>query len=277
MAGSPDLSVEGPGFAAKVEEARLLTEKLEKNNWDFDLVPQLYAKNSRADVLAKELVFVHDGSEQSIFGRLVTGGFGKRFNLMGPIQSNAGFKIASTDIFEVVKASSKTGGLADIKAFRALPKAQKVELYNYTNFYSVRDLVFWHLLYGVGGYPSTLAHMARNFPLGKIVQNSLYMPDKPAKDDNKPAIMTIDQLVLSFPTRQVEWMEQPLYGGLVKDTMQAEYLLTKSESRLSHPYLEVVKEGKVRWKGASWYYKYFVGTTPKDGVTGPGMGPETRQ
>lgn len=277
MAGTPDPSVEGPDFAAKVKEARILTERLEKSNWDFDLVPQIYAKNSRADVLAKELVFVHDGFEQSIYGRLVTGGFGERFNLMGPIQSNAVFKIAPTDIFEVIKEGSKTKGLDDIKAFRQLPKPQRVELYNYTNFYSLRDLVFWHLLYGAGGYPSTLVHMARNFPLGKIVQNSMYMPAKPVRSGDKPAIMTFDRLVLSFPTKQVEWMEQPLYGGLVKDTMQAEYLLTKSESKLSHPYLEVIKEGKVRWNGASWYYKYFVGTTPKDGVTGPGMGPETRK
>ncbi len=194
------------------------------------------------------------------------------FTLMGPIQSNAGFQNCPTDIFEVIKEGSKTKGLDDIKAFRQLPKPQKVELYNYTNFYSLRDLVFWHLLYGTGGYPSTLVHMARNFPLGKIVQNSMYMPVKPVKSGDKPAIMTFDRLVLSFPTKQVEWMEQPLYGGLVKDTMQAEYLLTKSESKLSHPYLQVLKEGKIRWKGSSWYYKYFVGTTPKDGVTGPGSG-----
>src|SRR5256885_16916347 len=121
MEGFPDPSVEGPGFAAKVVEARALTDKLEKNNWDFDLVPQIYAKNSRADVLAKELVFVHDGSQQTLFGRLVTGGFATRFNLMGPVQSNAVFRIASTDVFEVLKKQTKTNGFQDINEFRKLP------------------------------------------------------------------------------------------------------------------------------------------------------------
>jgi hypothetical protein len=277
MEGTPDPSVEGPGFAKKVVEARALTDKLEKSNWDFDLVPQLYAKTKGADVLAKELVFVHDGKQQTIFGHLVTGGFGTRFNLMGPVQSNAVFRIAPTDIFAVLKKQTKTNGLRDIKEFRKLPKAQPVELYNYTNFYSLRDLVFWHILNGAGSYPSTLAHMARNFPLGKIVQNSMYMPSKPSRDPATPAIMTFDRLVVSFPTTQVEWMEQPLYGGLVKETMQAEYLLTATKSRVSHPYLEPAKEGKVRWQGKSWHYRYFVGTTPKDALTGPGMGPETRK
>jgi len=132
------------------------------------------------------------------------------------------------------------------------------------------------ILYGVGSYPSTLVHMARNFPLGKIVQNSVYTPSKPSTDLENPAIMTFDRLSVSFPTKQVEWMEQPLYGGLVKETMQAEYLLTAKESKISHPYLQESKAGKVRWQGKSWYYRYFVGTTPKDALTGPGMGPETR-
>jgi hypothetical protein len=277
MEGTPDPSVEGPGFARKVIEARELTDKLEKSNWDFDLVPKVYAKNSRADVLAKELVFVHDGAQETIHGRLVTGGFGTRFNLMGPVQSDSVFRIAASSIFDVVKKQTKTNGLREIKEFRELPKAEPVELYNYTNFFSLRDLVFWHILYGVGTYPSTLMIMAKNFPLGKIIQNSMYMPSKPPADKTKPKIMTFDRLVVSFPTKQVEWMEQPLYGGLVRETMQAEYLITLKESKVSHPYLQPAKEGKIRWQGKSWYYRYFVGTTPKDGVTGPGMGPETRK
>jgi hypothetical protein len=277
MEGTPDPSFEGPGFANRVAESKALTDKLEKDNWDFDRVPQLYAKNSRADVLGKELVFVHDGAQQTIYGHLVTGGFGTRFNLMGPVQSNAVFRIAPTDVFQVLKKQTKTNGLRDLKEFRKLPKAQPVELYNYTNFYSLRDLVFWHILYGVGSYPSTLAHMARNFPLGKIVQNSMYMPPKRSRTRGKPVIMTFDRLVVTFPTRHVEWMEQPLYGGLVKETMQAEYLLTSTKSNVSHPYLQPVQDGKVRWQGKSWYYRYFLGITPKDALTGPGMGPETRK
>jgi hypothetical protein len=276
MVGAPDPPLEGPAFARKVEEARALTDKLEKSNWDFDLVPQVYSKNSRADVLGKTVVYVHDGQRETIYGHLVTGGVGARFNLMGPVQSNSVFRIVSTDVFAVLKKQTKTNGLRDIKAFRKLPKAEPVELYNYTNFFSLRDLVFWHILYGVGSYPSTLVHMARNFPLGKIIQNSVYTPSKPSMDPENPAIMTFEGLSVSFPTKQVEWMEQPLYGGLVKETMQAEYLLTAKESKVSHPYLPESKAGKVRWQGKSWYYRYFVGTTPKEALTGPGMGPETR-
>src|SRR6266550_2458349 len=104
MEGSPDPpSVEGPSFARRVSDARAITDKLEESNWDFDLVPEVYARNSRADVLAKELVFVHDGSQQTLYGRLVTGGFANRFNLMGPVQSNAVFRIAPTDVFDVLK------------------------------------------------------------------------------------------------------------------------------------------------------------------------------
>jgi hypothetical protein len=276
MVGFPDPLVEGPKFAERVAEARELTDKLEQNNWDFDLVPQMYARKGKADVVGKTVVYTHDGVRQTIYGRLVTGGVGSRFNLMGPIQSNATFRIAPTDVFDVLRRQTKTNGLRDLKNFRKLPKAQPVQLENYTNFFSLRDLVFWHILFRVGSYPSTLAHMARNFPLGKIIQNSVYTPSKPSLDPAKPAIMTFDRLVVSFPTKQVEWMEQPLYGGLVKETMQAEYLLTLKESPFSHPYLPLIKEGKVRWQGTSWYYKYFVGTSPKDGVTGPGMGSETR-
>ena len=119
--------------------------------------------------------------------------------------------------------------------------------------------------------------MARNFPLGKVIQNSVYTPPKPSLDPDKPAIMKFQNLVVTFPTTQVEWMEQPLYGGLVKVTMQAEYLLTPKKSNVSHPYLEPVKEGKVRWQGKSWHYRYFLGITPKEALTGPGMGPETRK
>ena len=274
MPGFPDPPLEGPAFAQKVSLARELTQKLERNNWDFASVPQAFARSSGADVLAKELVFVHDGEQQTLYGRLTTGGFATRFNLMGPVQSNAVFRITPTDVFDVVKKQSKTNGVSDIKEFNKLPKAQPVELYNYTNFYSLRDLVFWHILYDAGAYPSTLAHMARNFPLGKIIQNSNYANPQKSRRADGLKVMTLDRLAVSFPTKQVEWMEQPLYGGLVKETMQAEYLLTRKKSDISHPYLEMVKEGKLKWQGQSWFYRYFLGTTPKDGLTGPGMGPE---
>jgi len=271
------LPVGGPEFASSVKRARELTDRLEAAQWDFDLVPEIYATNSRADVLAKELVFVHDGSLQTLYGRLITGGVGKYFNLMGPIHADATFRIGNTDVIDMLHKATDTRGVAAIPAARKLPKPQRVELHNYTNFYSLRDLIFWHLLYRVGCFPSTLAHMARNFPLGKIVQNSMYAPAVPSTSAKTPAVMTFDRLVVSFPTKQVEWMEQPLFGGLVKETMQSEYLLTPRPSKVAHPYLPCIKEGKVRWEGKSWYYRYFIGTTPKDGLPPPGKGPEGRK
>src|SRR5262245_30738520 len=219
---SARLSVEGPEFAKAVRDATALVDKLERGNWDFSLAPELYARGSQADVMAKELVFVHDGRTQTIFGRLITGGVGETFNLMGPIHANARFRLADTDVFRVVHKSTGTRGLRDVAAFRELPKPQPVELFNYTYFFTLRDLIFWHALHKSGAYPSTLEHMARNFPMGKVIQNSMYSPAKPSKKASAPAIMTFDRLEVSFPTPRVEWMEQPLFGGLVKETIQAE-------------------------------------------------------
>jgi hypothetical protein len=271
---SSRLSVEGPDFARSVKRATALVDKLERGNWDFSLAPELYARESRADVLAKELVFVHDGRTQTIYGRLITGGVGDTFNLMGPVHANSRFRLASTNVFGAVHKSTGTRGLRDIPAFRELPKAQPVELYNYTYFFTLRDLIFWHALHESGAYPSTLEHMARNFPMGKMIQNSMYSPEKPSRSVKAPAIMTFDRLEVSFPTPQVEWMEQPLYGGLVNETIQAEYLVTTKKSTASHPYLQVVEESTMEWEGKTWYVRAFRGTSPKDAQVGQRRLPE---
>jgi hypothetical protein len=271
---SARLSVEGPDFARAVKQATALVDKLERANWDFAQAPELYARDSRADVMAKELVFVHDGRTQTIFGRLVTGGVGETFNLMGPVQANAEFRLVETDVFDAAHKSTGTRGLDDLPEFRALPPAQPVHLFNYTYFFTLRDLVFWHALHESGAYPSTLEHMARNFPMGKVVQNSMYAPPKPSKDPSHPAIMAFDRLMVTFPTPKVEWMEQPLFGGLVKETLQAEYLLTSQPSKASHPYLELVNESKMHWSGRDWYVRAFRGISPKDAQVGPGRLPD---
>ena len=271
---SSRLSVEGPDFARLVKRATALVDKLENANWDFALAPELYARESRADVAAKELVFVHDGKTQTIHGRLITAGVGETFNLMGPVHANARFRLARTDVFGAVRKSTGTRGLRDIAAFRALPKAQPVELYNYGYFYTLRDLIFWHALHESGAYPSTLEHMARNFPMGKMIQNSMYSPEKPSRNPRSPAIMTFDGLEVSFPTSQIEWMEQPLYGGLMHETIQAEYLVTRQRSSATHPYLDVVEEATMHWQGRKWFVRAFRGTTPKDAQVGQGRLPE---
>ena len=70
-----------------------------------------------------------------------------------------------------------------------------------------------------------------------------------------PAVMASVGLNLSFPTRVVEWMDKPLYGGLVKETIHVESLLTPKQSKVSHPYLPLVGEGKVKLDGAVYYVK----------------------
>jgi hypothetical protein len=86
--------------------------------------------------------------------------------------------------------------------------------------------------------------------------------------------MAFDRLMVTFPTPQVEWMEQPLFGGLVKETLQAEYLLTSQPSKASHPYLELVNESKMHWSGRDWYVRAFRGISPKDAQVGPGRLPD---
>src|SRR3954468_20678959 len=119
---SSRLSVEGPDYFKEVQRAQTLVDKLERGNWDFAVAPELYARDSRADVLAKELVFVHDGERQTIYGKLITGGFGDTFNLMGPVHANAEFRIASTDVFEELHRQTETKGLKEMREFNALPE-----------------------------------------------------------------------------------------------------------------------------------------------------------
>ena len=78
-------------------------------------------------------------------------------------------------------------------------------------------------------------------------------------------------LHLQFPSRVVEWMDKPLYGGLAKDTLHVETLLTLKPSRVSHPYLPLTGEAKIRLNGTAYYLKRFSGKTPKEGLRGPGV------
>jgi hypothetical protein len=50
-----------------------------------------------------------------------------------------------------------------------------------------------------------------------------------------------------------------------------ESLLTLKPSKVSHPYLPLTGEGKVKLNGTSYYLKRFSGITPKEGLRGPGV------
>jgi hypothetical protein len=161
--------------------------------------------------------------------------------------------------------------LGDLKEFRALGKAQSVDFYNYSLFYSMEDLVFWALVHDAGVFPTGLEYMAKHFAAGNLVQNSLYAPQKPSRSKKRPAVMVSVGLNLCFPTRVVEWMDKPLYGGLAKETTHVETLLTLRVSKVSHPYLPLTSEGQLKLNGHRYYFKRFSGVTPKEGARGPGV------
>lgn len=264
-------SVEGIEVINIIRQARETISQLKASNWDFERFPQVFAKNPAADVLAKEILHIHDGKTMTRIGRLYMGGVGATFNLMGPIPSDSQFKVAPATALDEINRQTKSKGLNDLKEFRALGKPQPVEFFNYSLFYSMEDLVFWALVHDAGVFPSGLEHMARHFAAGNLVQNSLYSPSSPSRSKKSPAVMVSVGLNLKFPSRVVEWMDKPLYGGLAKETIHVESLLTLKPSKVSHPYLPLTNEGKVKLDGTSYYLKRFSGITPKEGLRGPGV------
>lgn len=267
-------SVEGIEVINIIRQARETVAALKSSNWDFGKFPQVFAHDPFADVVAKEIVHIFDGRSMTRIGRLYMVGTGSHFNLMGPIHPDAVFKVGSPSALSSVSRQLKTRGLAGMQSFRALGTPQPVEFYNYTLFYDMSDLVFWSLVHDAGVFPSGLEHMARHFAAGNLIQNSLYAPARASRSKKAPAYMSSVGLSLRFPTRVVEWMDKPLYGGAAKETMHVETLLTLKPSKVSHPYLEPTHEGKVELDGTSYHARRFSGITPKEGTRGPGVAAE---
>jgi hypothetical protein len=261
-------SVEGPEFAKIVRQTNETVRRLEENRFDFKTVPELFAKDAAADVVAKEIVHVFDGKTMTRHGRLVMGGVGGHFNLMGPIPPNARLQITPLTILSDVNRQLKSKGLNDLPEYRKLGEAEEIEFYNYEIFYTLRDLVFWLVLHDAGSFPSSLEVMVRHIAAGNIVQSNQYSPRKPVRSRKKFALMAAGGLSVSFPTTVVEWMDKPIYGGLAPDTIHVETLLTTKKTDVSHPYLPLQREGKLTLKGKSYYYRRFTGVTPKDGLRG---------
>src|SRR6266542_1210887 len=148
-------SVGGPEFTRLVRHVGEKVDELEAANWDFDRVPEVFARNAAADVLAKELVQRHDGRTMTRMGRLILGGVGTHFNLMGTMHSDSQFKVVSSDLLDQVNAQLGTRGLlAEMPEYRALEtrlgRPQDVEYHNYGVFYTLKDLVFWLLMHDAG-------------------------------------------------------------------------------------------------------------------------------
>lgn len=270
-------SVEGIEVINIIREARMTVQRLKESNWDFQQFPQVFARDPAADVLAKEIVHVFDGRSMTRIGQLVMGGVGRTFNLMGPIPPDSVFKVAPPALLSAVNRQLKHPGLKALAEYRALGAPQPVEFFNYSLFYGMEDLVFWALVHDAGVFPSGLEHMTKHFAAGNLVQNSLYAPAEPSRSRKKPAVMVSVGLNLTFPSRVVEWMDKPLYGGLAKETIHVETLLTLKPSKVSHPYLPLTSEGKVTVGDQTYYAKRFSGTTPKEGTRGPGVPEEGKK
>lgn len=90
-------SVEGPEVLDHLERASDLTDRLAKANWDFGKVPEVVSKvPNRSDVLGKEIIYVHDGERETIIGKVLLGGVGSEFNLIGPVTFNSEFRVTPT-------------------------------------------------------------------------------------------------------------------------------------------------------------------------------------
>jgi hypothetical protein len=266
--------VRGPEFAERVRYADAIVRKAEQNNWDFGATPEIFAAESQADVIAKEIAFIHDGHRQTLIGNLVIGGIGNRFNLMGPIQPDAEFKIKPTTLLADIGRQFGDGEVDDFLVSKKHPKPVEIDFFNYTNFYTLRDLVFWHLANGSGCFPSALEHMKRHFAIGKVVQNNVYQIPFYNRDPKAPVVMQARCMSVSFDTPVLEWMDKPLFGGFDENTFHVEYLLTPARSKLAHPYLPVVDEGTIEYGGHRWHIRKFRGTTPKEALRGPEVPPE---
>ncbi|RFU19655.1 hypothetical protein [Geodermatophilus marinus] len=265
-------SVEGPEFVRLVRETEDRVRALEAAKFDFSEVPEVFAQRAAADVVAKELIHIHDGRTMTRLGRLVMGGVGSHFNLMGPFPADTEFSVLPADALD--RLTRQLGdGLAALPQWAALGEIQPVELYNYNFFYSTRDLVFWLLLHDAGCFPSTLEHMVRRLAQGEVVQSNMYAPGRPSAN-GEPVFMQAACLRMTFPSSQIEWMDKPLFGGLYRTTSHVEHLLTLEPTDVSHPYLPLSSEGWVRLDHQAYYRRTFIGETPKEGLRAEDVPPE---
>jgi hypothetical protein len=285
MEGWPDppfLRAEGPEFLAQVDRTNELVARLEAAGWDFEAVPEIFARASAAcDVAAKEIVTIFDGEQQTRWGRLIIKGAGARFNLMSHESPLARYVGARPPVFGEVNRQVGSNGLHDFAEFAEMYPPQEVRFYNPTVFLQLRDVVFWNALNGFQLFPSGFEDVRRVFTNGNVIRNLLFRPSAPSRtaweieegEERRPIFMEGFSGV-QFPTGVVEWMPKPLYGGMSKEALHIETLLTRDETDLAHPYLELVAEGRVLLDDQTYFMRRFMGISQKDAMRGPGVPPE---
>jgi hypothetical protein len=270
----PDFSsVEGPEFVERVVRAEGVVQKLARSKWDFGAVPELFARRASCDVAAKEIVSVFDGRVQTRFGRLVMkGAGGSVFNLMSPESPRAIHVQGRPKAFDQVNRQVGSKGLADLDEFDGMRPLQRVDLYNPEVFRQPRDMVFWSALHGCGLFPTGFEDLSKRMRTGDVVRNLLFAPAV-RKGDDDPLFMEAYSTV-RFPTKVVEWMPKPLYGGMSPDTLHVDTLLTTEPEDVAHPYLDLVAEGRVKLGDRPYHMRRFAGISPKDATRGPKVPPE---
>lgn len=274
-------AVDGPDFARIVADAAEKVQRLEANDWDFDSVPEVFARPQRADVIGKEAVHMFDGRTMTRVGRLVLGGVGEHFNLLGTFPANSTFRVATeytSHVLHEVHRQAGSRGLHELDEFSQIEErygqAEQIEFSNYGMFYRLQDLVQWLLVHDAGCFPSTLESIIRRFAQGNVVQNNMYSTKQPSHDPEHPSIMRSPGLLVQFPSKTIEWMEQPIFGGLVDKTIKVEHLLTVTPTEVSHPFLPLVLESKVRLVDQDYYLRTYSGSAPKEALRGPGVAEE---
>lgn len=285
MEGSPDppfLRAEGPEFLEQVKRTNEVVERLSKANWDFEAVPEIFARESAAcDVAAKEIVTVFDGEQQTRWGRLIIKGAGARFNLMSHESPLARYVGARPMVFDEVNRQVGSNGLHDFGEFAEMDPPQRIDFYNPSLFYQPSDVVFWNALNGFRLFPSGFEDVRRVFATGDVIRNLLFRPAAPTqsawdmedREERRPIFMEGFSGV-QFPTEVVEWMPKPLYGGMSTHALHIETLLTTDQTDLAHPYLELVAEGRVRLDDQTYFMRRFKGISQKEATRGPGVPPE---
>jgi hypothetical protein len=251
--------------------------RLEANNWDFAAAPEVYAQHAQADVLGKEVAIFFDGRIETMIGKLVMAGVGTHFNLMGGNHIDAEFMSKPNTVLEDINKQLGTSSLRAFPEYAALATPQQIYFYNRTKFFQLRDMVFWLVLHDTGCFPSSLEIMKRHFAAGKAIHNNMYRPPRPSLDPDKPVIMTSEgsDLFLSFPTEVIQFMEPSVHGGLCTETMHIEYLLTLEPTKVSHPHLPLDGEATIHIGGQRWHLRRFFGISPKIGVRGSDVPPES--
>jgi hypothetical protein len=273
MDNVPPLQAEGPDFVEQVRKADELARRLQENKWQFAKAPEFFARTADCDVAAKEIINIFDGKMQTRLGRLVMKGRGSRFNLMSHESPNATYIGDRRHIFSEVNAQVGSRGLEGFPEFEAMKPLQRGQLYNPTIFYQLRDVVFWNALYGVGLFPTGFEDVAKQLAAGNVIRNLIFDSNLASVKREEPVYVEA-HAGIAFPTPVVEWMVKPLYGGMSKETIHIETLLTIEESSLSHPFLPVVATGTVLLNDRRYFMRRFAGIAPKDATRGPGVPPE---